>query len=465
MTETILEGKRAAMMFAVMFVATLMDGLDSSIVSVALPDIAEGLGVDTGTSAWVSIIYMMMLAGLIVPFARVCSNTGVRTTLVSGFAIFTVSSLFCGIFDSFPLLIASRGLQGIGAAMLAAAGPICCTEHMSRDRLAFGMAVLTIGGSIGYALGPALGGVIVQFVSWHWVFLINIPIGLAVIPIACMAIPSVPKREKKASMDIAGAATLFVSLSSGIFAIETFAYPDMRTFTVIAAALFALFTPMFVICELRHPDPMLKLRMFRDFGFTSVFLCLMSVNIAYMTVIYLGPFYAEICVGLSPLEVGLLLFIPALITSLTGMTVSRMSDRWGRRPFCIVAGLVTGITMLSYILLADTMDIFTFGLIMIPQGLGWAFVGGPMASRLVEHAGEERDMAASMTNEAYYVGGSLGLAISAMVFTLFSHSEGVDITDVPASSFSEGFVAACAVALAFAAAIAVLSFVLRDDKI
>ena len=167
------------MMLAVMFVATLMDGLDGSIVSVALPDIGTALGIDTGTSAWVSIIYMMVLAGLIIPFARVCSNIGVRWILVLGFAIFTVSSLFCGIFDSFPILIASRGLQGIGAAMLAAAGPICCTEHMSRDRLAYGLAVLTIGSSIGYAVGPALGGVIVQFLSWHWVFLINIPIGLS----------------------------------------------------------------------------------------------------------------------------------------------------------------------------------------------------------------------------------------------------------------------------------------------
>lgn len=464
MTGAILEGRRAAMMLAVMFVATLMDGLDGSIVSVALPDIGTALGIDTGTSAWVSIIYMMVLAGLIIPFARVCSNIGVRWILVLGFAIFTVSSLFCGIFDSFPILIASRGLQGIGAAMLAAAGPICCTEHMSRDRLAYGLAVLTIGSSIGYAVGPALGGVIVQFLSWHWVFLINIPIGLAIIPIAYLAIPPGPQNETKSSLDTVGAATLFVSLSSGIFAIETLAYPDLRTYTIIAAIVFAVFAVIFIRCELGHPEPLLKLGMFRDFGFTSVFLCLMFVNVAYMTVIYLVPFFAEICIGLSPMEVGLFLFVPALITAVTGMPVSRMSDRWGRRPFSVIAGLITAATLLAYVLLADGMDVVTFAIIMIPQGLGWAFVGGPMASRLVEHSGDERDMAASMTNEAYYIGGALGLAISAMVFTLFSRSEGVDITDVPASAFTDGFVAACAVGLAFAVAIAILSFVLRDDK-
>ena len=463
MEDGILDRKHMTMMLIVMFVATLMDGLDGSIVSVALPDIGESLGIDTGTAAWVTIIYMMVLAGLLIPFARICSNIGVRWVLTIGFAVFTVSSLFCGIFDSFPVLIASRGLQGIGAAMLAAAGPICCTEHMPRNRLAYGLAIITIGSSIGYAVGPALGGVIVELLSWHWVFLINIPIGLAIIPIAYFAIPAASEKKRDANLDLVGAATLFISLSSGIFAIETLAYPELRLYTGIAAVLFAVFAVFFIRWELHHPEPLLKLSMFRAFNFTSVFLCLMFVNVAYMTMIYLGPFYMEICMGLTPMETGALLFIPALITAVTGMPVSKMSDRWGRRPFCIIAGLVTALSLAMYMVFAETMDVFTLCIILIPQGLGWAFVGGPMASRLVEHAGGERDMAASMTNEAYYVGGTIGLALSAMVFTLFSHSDGVDIADVTADAFADGFIAACAVALVFAVAIAVLSYVVRDN--
>ena len=462
MAETLLDRRHTALMLAAMFVATLMDGLDSSIVSVALPNIGMDLGVDTGTASWVSIIYMMVLAGLIIPFARICANIGVRAVLTLGFVLFTVSSFFCGISDTFAMLIAARGLQGVGAAMLAAAGPICCTEHLPRSRLAFGLAVLTIGSSIGYALGPAVGGVIVELISWNWVFLINIPIGLIVIPISFLAIPPANER-RKIDLDIMGTVTLFVAMSCGIFALETIAYPDLLPFTIAAAVIFAVFTVLFIICETRHPAPLLKLSMFRNFGFTSVFLCLMFVNVSYMTVIYLVPFYGEIVVGLTPMEMGAFLFVPALITALTGMPVSNMSDRWGRRPFAVMAGLITAATLIMYVILADTMDLVTLFIIMIPQGLGWAFVGGPMASRLVEHAGEERDMAASMTNEAYYIGGALGLAISAMVFTLFSKSEGVDIADVTPAAFVDGFVAACVVGAVFAVAIVILSFVLRDD--
>ena len=463
MTEPfLLDRKHTALMLAVIFFATLMDGLDSSIVSVALPDIGKELGIDTGTASWVSIIYMMILAGLIIPFARICANIGVRGTLVIGFALFTASSFFCGISNSFAMLMVSRGMQGVGAAMLAAAGPICCTEHLPRGKLAYGLAILTIGSSIGYALGPAVGGVIVEMISWNWVFLINVPIGLVVIPLSLIAIPASSQKGGRIDLDIVGTFTLFVAMASGFFAIETVAYPDMRTLSAIAGILFVVFGIWFVMWERKYPSPLIKLEMFRDWGFASIFLCLMFVNVAYMEMIYLVPFYGEICVGLTPMEMGLFLFVPAVITAITGMPVSKMSDRWGRRPFCVLAGLVTGATLLLYVIFAETMDAVTLFIILIPQGLGWAFVGGPMASRLVEHAGEERDMAASLTNEAYYIGGSLGLAISAMVFTVFSRSDGVDIADVLPSAFSDGFVAASIAAAVFAFAIAILSYVLRD---
>ncbi|MBQ3736995.1 MAG: MFS transporter [Candidatus Methanomethylophilaceae archaeon] len=464
MSETVLDRRHTALMLVAMFVATLMDGLDSSIVSVALPNIGDDLGIDTGTAAWVTMIYMMVLAGLIIPFARVCSNYGVKLILTLGFALFTVSSLFCGLFNSFPILIAARAVQGVGAAMLAAAGPICCTEHLPRNRLAFGLGVLTIGASLGYAIGPAVGGIVVELLSWHWIFLINIPIGLIVIPIAFLSIPSDSEVREKKDLDLVGTATFFIAMSSAIFAIETVAYPDLVTLSCIAAVLFVIFTLVFIAWERHHPEPMLKLSMFRDLGFCSVFLCLMFVNIAYMILIYLVPFYGEISLGLSPMEIGLLLFIPSVITAVTGLPVSKLSDRYGRRPFCIIAGAITMFSVLLYVFLADSLDIVTLAFVLVPQGLGWAFVGGPMASRLVEHAGAERDMAASMTNEAYYIGGALGLAVGAMVFTAFSHSDGVDIMDVTASAFNDGFVAACIVAAVFAAAIVVMSYLLRDDR-
>ena len=163
MSEIVLDHRHTALMLVVVFVATFMDGLDGSIVSVALPEIGEDLGVDTATSSWVTIIYMMILAGTLVMFARISADTGVRKVMAIGLAVFTAGSLFCGFSTSFWMLIAFRIIQAVGAAMMAAAGPMCCTEHLPPEKLAFGLSVVTIGSSLGFAVGPALGGLIVEY--------------------------------------------------------------------------------------------------------------------------------------------------------------------------------------------------------------------------------------------------------------------------------------------------------------
>ncbi|MCQ2079767.1 MAG: MFS transporter, partial [archaeon] len=136
-----------------------------------------------------SIIYMMVLAGTLVAFARIAADREVRKIMAGGLLLFTIGSLMCGLSPSFGVLILSRAVQAVGAGMMAATGPMCCTEHLPPEKLGFGLSIVTIGASVGFAVGPALGGVIVEFVSWHWIFLINIPLGAVAIPLMLKAIP------------------------------------------------------------------------------------------------------------------------------------------------------------------------------------------------------------------------------------------------------------------------------------
>lgn len=458
-----LGARSTALMLAVVFLATLMDGLDGSIVGVALPDIGKQLSTDTATSSWVSIIYMMVLAGTLVPFARIAADTGVRRVMALGLAVFTISSLSCGVSASFPMLVASRAVQAVGAAMMAAAGPMCCTEHLPRERLAFGLSIVTIGSSVGFAVGPALGGLIVEYATWHWIFLINIPLGIIAAPLMLRAIPPSAERGGRARIDLVGAALLFASISLGTFAVETLSYPDMRSMSGAAGAAFAALMVTFVRWEKARERPLLDVGMFARRDFAAIFACLMMINMSYMAVLYLVPFFGEICHGMSSLEVGSYLFVAAMITAALGMPIGRLSDTRGRRPFCIAAGLTVALAFSMFAIFAEGMEWWIFLLIMIPQGLGWAFVGGPMASRLVEHAGRDRDMASSLTNEAYFIGGATGVALGAMVFTAFSRSDGVDIADVSPGMFLDGFVPAMAMCAALALAVALLSFFVRDE--
>ena len=464
MSEIVLDHRHTALMLVVVFVATFMDGLDGSIVSVALPEIGEDLGVDTATSSWVTIIYMMILAGTLVMFARISADTGVRKVMAIGLAVFTAGSLFCGFSTSFWMLIAFRVIQAVGAAMMAAAGPMCCTEHLPPEKLAFGLSVVTIGSSLGFAVGPALGGLIVEYTTWHWIFLLNIPIGLAAAPLMLKAVPPSSEKGGRIRLDKTGVVLLFSAIALGTFAVETLSYSDMRVWSASTGVMCLILLAAFVKWERKQEEPLLQLRMFARRDFSAIFLCLMMINLSYMGMLYLIPFFGKICAGMSTLEVGMFLLEAAALTAVFGMPIARWSDRKGRRMFCVAAGLFTALAFFMFAVFADGMTHLIFFAIMIPHGLGWAFTGGPMASRLVEHAGEDRDMASSLTNEAYFIGGAMGTALAAMVFTTFSHSDGIDIAAVSSTAFLDGFVPTAVMCALLAVVLAIISYVVRDGE-
>ncbi len=463
MATTLLDRRHTLLMLIVVAAATFMDGLDGSIVSIILPTIAEDLGVDTATSSWATIIYLLTLSALIIPFARISAQVGVRRILAAGLGVFAVGSLLCGLSPDFPSLIAFRAIQAVGAAMMAAAAPMCCTEHLPLDRLGFGLAVVTVGSSMGFALGPVVGGAISEFLAWHWVFFINIPFGIAGMIAILRAIPASAETGGKPSVDIRGTLVFCAAVVLGVLGVEMLSYKSMGTFAISCIIVCLVLFAVFVRVEKNVKVPLLKTSMFRNLGFTSVFLCLMLMNSAYMGVLYLMPFYGEVVLGKTSLEIGYFLLVSALLTAAVGMPIARWSDRTGRRAFCIAAGLVVTAAFLIYGLFAEDMPDWLLLVGMLLQGMGWGFIGGPMASRLVEHAGNERDMASSLMNEAYYVGGAIGTAFAAMFFTVMSGAEGIDIPLIPADMFIDGFVPAMLACAVFAAVAALLSFLLKDD--
>ena len=459
----LLDRKHTAMLLAVVFFATFMDGVDGSIVNVALPDIGSSFGVDTSTVSWVSITYMMTLAGTLVAFARIASDKGIRPVMALGLLLFTVSSLFCGIAVSFPMLIAARTVQAVGAGMMAAAGPMCCVKHLPPEKLAFGLSIVTIGASLGFAIGPALGGAIVNFTDWNWIFLINLPLGAIAIPLMLMAIPKGAGR-KESTLDRAGAVLLLVAIVLITFSIETLSHSDMRVYSAVAAVAGLAALAVFIRVEKNRTNPLLKLSLFRRWDFTAIFITLMEINMVFMGILYLVPFYAEICLGMSSLTVGLFLLSSPLLTAILGMPIARMSDTMGRSIFCILSGVFAMATFVIFMFAADGMHWILLLTTMILMGLSWACVGGPMASRLVEHAKDDPEMASSLTNEAYYIGGAIGTAITALVFTIASNTDGVDIDSLTAPIFLSGITAVAAVLFVISLTISVLSFVVKDNK-
>ncbi|AGI47325.1 Arabinose efflux permease [Thermoplasmatales archaeon BRNA1] len=459
--ECALDKRHLTMLFAVMLFATFMDGLDGTIVNVAAPDIGMDLGVDTATVSWIVIVYMVVLAGTLVAFARISADIGVRKVMAAGIFIFIAGSALCGLSDSFAMLVTFRAVQAIGAAMMGATAPQCCTEYLPLNKLGFGLSIVSIGGSAGFAVGPFIGGAIVEFFDWHWCFLINIPIGLVAAPLVLRALP--PRKESgRIRLDYRGAVTLCGAIASGTLAIETVSYPDLRLLTAVCAVLFFVMLALFIAAERRTDRPLLNIRMFAKPDFTAIFLCLMMMNAAYMGMLYLLPFFGEKCLDMTSLTVGAFMMISGMAIVVFGMPIGKWSDRKGRRLFSACAGISMLIADVILIVLNRDISWAVFAVAMFFMGFCWTFVGGPMASRLVEHAGEDQDMASSLTNEGYYIGASVGTAVIVAVFTFASGSGGVDIADVSASVFNDGFVPSAAVCAGMAILVTVLSLIVRD---
>lgn len=458
-----IDKKHLLILFVAIFVA-LIDGMDGSIVNIALPTLAAEMGTDTGTISWVTVSYFMMLAGTILLFGRIANNNAVKTILILGLILFTVSSLFCGLSDSISMILISRILQGTGAAMMSAAMPMMCVRYLPANKLGLALGAMTLGCSIGYATGPALGGFIIDALSWHWVFFINIPIAIIVLPIILLAIPKDAPRIKK-HIDLAGALSFLLMIVFGIYALQRFCYEGEFITSMIAAILFAVMMGAFIYLELRRKNPLLNVRVFKNRDFNFVFISFLIVNLVYMGILYLIPFYLEINLNLSSSMSGVYLLIPSIVTLIFVVPFSRKSDFIGRRIFSIISCFLLLLACVFWAIFSPYKEVIPLIIALILMGLTWATCGGAMASRIVEKTvNESREIGSSLMSEAIYIGCAVGTALYAMMFVLYTGSGNTDFKDLPPDTFLDGFVFTLIISIVLCIAALVMSAVVRDNK-
>ena len=455
-------GKRGITpMLAVIAFVALMDGIDGSIVNVALPTMAGDFGTDTGTIAWVAVVYMVMMAGLMITFAKVAKNGLIRKVLLGGLILFTASSLFCGMSTGFHMLLVFRTIQGVGAAMMGAAVPMVCVKYLPTSNLGLGMGVITLGCSLGFALGPAVGGIITDLLSWHWIFLINIPLGLIVIPLIAKVLPG--DEGYSGELDIRGAALLFSAIICGVVAIERAPYSDSTLSVILSAIGCAVFLAAFIRTELRNEEPLLNLRVFKHWKFDSVLMACMLSNLVYMGMLYLLPFYMHVCMGFSPSMTGMYILISPLLTLILCVPISRWSDRTERRAFAVVSCVILTAGSLIMVLLSAGSAVLPLAATLVCMGLFWALCGGPMGGRIIENVEDEsREMGSSIMYVSLYLGSALGTALFAMFFTFGSGSGNISFSDLPPGTFIDGFVLSMIIATAMATVTVILSFIVRE---
>jgi EmrB/QacA subfamily drug resistance transporter len=419
-TKMTADDPRRWLALLVLCLGTLMIVLDTTIVNVALPSIRADLGFSQTSLAWVVNAYLLTFGGLLLLGGRLGDLYGHRRLFISGIGLFTLSSLCCGLATSQGFLEAARAVQGIGGSIASAVSLSLTmrlfTEPAERARA---MGIFGFVASGGGSIGVLAGGVLTSSFNWHWVFLVNVPIGVAVVTLSFELLPGSHLREATQQLDIAGALSITSSLMLAVYAIVNGnhnGWTSGRTTGLLGSAMALL--ALFLWTESRVSSPLMPLRLFRLRNVATANVVGVLWAAAMFAWFFLSALYLQLVLGYSPLRVGLA-FLPAnLIMAAASVGLSaKLVMRYGfRRPLAV--GLLLAAAGLALFARAPVGGSYVGAVLpsMILLGIGGGIAFNPvLLAAMSDVAPEESGLASGLVNTAFMMGGALGLALLASI--------------------------------------------------
>ncbi len=446
----------------VLCMGDLMIVLDTTIVNVALPSIREDLGFSETSLAWVVNAYLLTFGGFLLLGGRLGDLFGHRKLFLIGITLFTVASLACGLAQSQEFLIAARALQGLGGAVVAVVAlSLVFTMFTEPAELAKAMGVISFIAAGGGSVGVLLGGVLTDLLDWHWIFLVNIPIGIAVVVFSLRLLPAGgPLATSERRLDVGGAVTVTLALMIAVYAIvngNDEGWTSGQTLAMLAVAVVLL--GVFLTIESRSRSPLMPLGMFRLRNIATANIVGILWAAGLFAWFFLSALYLQLVLGYSPLEVGLA-FLPAnLIMAAFSVALSaRLVMRFGIKPPLSI-GL--GVAALGLLLFARApvdgnyvTDVLP-AMILLGCGAGVAF-NPLLLAAMSDVEPQDAGLASGLVNTAFMMGGALGLAVLASLAASRSESLTADGSG-PFEALTGGYHIAFVVGAAFAAAAAIVS--------
>jgi EmrB/QacA subfamily drug resistance transporter len=444
--------------------ALFMIMLDNTVVNVALPAIKADLGISQSELEWTVAAYALTFASLLLTGGKLGDLLGRRRIFMVGLTVFTLSSLFCGLSGSGTELIAARAVQGVGAAlMMPSTLSIISATFAVRER---GTAIGIWAGvsALALAIGPLLGGIITEHISWNWIFYVNVPIGVLAVLAATFVVPESRDTSREQRLDLPGLLTSAIGLFALVFAlIEAHRYGwtsalILSLFAISAAALAA-----FVLLELHQRIPMLDLTLFRSGTFTGANLVAILVTLAMFGIFVFFPIYMQSIRGWSPVQAGAALLPWTILIVIFAPIAGKLSDRVGSR-WLMAAGMTT---VAGCCLLLSTIGLHSTFWNLLPAfilgGLGMSFVMTPMSAAAMGAAPVDKaGVASGVLNTFRQVGVALGIAITGAIVVNRAAAAAKDGASPP-EAFVHGLTFAMKVSalICFGAAIAAAVLVRR----
>ena len=398
--------------------AIFMVSLDNLVVTNALTSIREDLGASLEALEWTVNAYTLAFAVFLLTGAALGDRFGRRRVFVAGLGIFTLASAAAALAPTTGALIAARGVQGLGAGIVAPLSLTLLSAALPAERRGLALGVWSGVSGLGVALGPLVGGAVIEGISWQWIFWLNVPVGLVLAPLAARRLAE--SHGPAGRLDLPGLALGSIGLLGIVFGVVRgnpagWGSPEVAASIAIGAVLMVAF----VAWELRAAAPMLPMRFFRSRQFAATNGVSLAMTFGIFGSIFLLAQFFQSVQGYSPLEAGLRTLpwtgMPMLVAPIAGI----LSDRVGARPL-MATGLFLQAAAVTWLALVSTTDV-AYGLLVpafVLGGTGMALVFAPAANAVLGAVRpEEAGQASGANNAIRELGGVLGVAVLAAVFT------------------------------------------------
>jgi len=432
----------------VVILGAIMSILDTTIVNVALATLGRDLHAGISQIQWVVTGYMLSLAAVIPVTGWAAERFGAKQVYLVSLALFTGASALCGLAGSSTELIAFRVLQGVGGGMILPVGQLMMAQAAGPERMGRVMSIVAVPAMLAPILGPTIGGLIVDNISWRWIFYVNVPIGAIAVIAALRTLPRV-QPGRGMTLDVRGLALMSIGLplltyglaevgSTGTFTSVKVVLPLLAGLALIA---------LFAVHALRIPHPLLDLRLYRRPTFSSASVAMFCLGAALFGGMVLLPLYWQGVRHESVVDTGLLTAPQGLGMALVMPLAGKLTDRLGGGPLALLGVTVTALATIPFGLVGAHTSVASLSVTMLVRGMGIGFAFMPaMAAAFASLDRSELPQATPQLNVLQRVGGSIGTAVLAVV--LQRALVGVHTLDGAASAYGTAFWASAAMTAA-----------------
>jgi len=360
--------RHSSIVLAIVMLGTLMGSLDSTIVLLAFPVINDKLHSDLATSLWIILAYILVLAVATTQMGRIGDIYGRSRIFNIGFVIFTVGSALCGFSTHIYLLIGFRAVQAVGGAILQATSGAIIADYFPRERRGRAYGYNSLGFTAGAMLGIVLGGIITTFLSWQYIFFINIPIGIIAVIAGLRYIKDTEKTSAK--LDLAGMGLLGSALVLLSFGLVNFASEGISALNVALAVVGAVLIPILILYDRRIKNAMIDFEAFKSKVLRNAIFSAFFVSIGYFSVVFLVIMYLQGIRALTPLNASLLLVPGYVAGSFLGPIMGRLSDKYGSREIATMGIFFLAVAILIYLTMNATSPLYIVLFASAVSGLG-----------------------------------------------------------------------------------------------